>query len=411
MKKTVQYSLGVAGAAFVASLVGQVHLHAQPSTDAVSVGQNELGGVVISSKGAEAGVWVIAETTDLPTKFAKVVVTDDRGRYLIPELPRATYSVWVRGYGLVDSTKVRSAPGKALNLTAVVAPNAAAAAEYYPPIYWYSLLKIPPKSDFPGTGAKGNGIAEGMKSQHEWLNTVKTNGCMSCHALGTKATRAIPKDFAHFKTSTEAWGRRIASGQAMTNMITTTNRLGTERALATWADWTDRIAAGELPFAQPSRPQGIERNVVLTLWDWTRPKAYLHDLIGTDRRNPTINANGRFYGATENSTDWIPILDPVKHVATEALHPVRDPKTPSHRTDSLAASPFWGEEPIWDSQTSTHNPMMDEQGGHGSPRGSVRPTIRSSARRDRAIPRPRCSRSSGQRATSLCTIQKAGSSR
>jgi hypothetical protein len=362
VNKAGKYSLGAAAATLAALLATQVHLHAQPSADAVAVGQSELGGVVTSAKGPEAGVWVIAETTDLPTKFAKIVVTDERGRYLIPELPRATYSVWVRGYGLVDSTKVRSAPGKALNLTAVIAPSAAAAAEYYPAIYWYSLLRIPPKSDFPGTGARGNGIAEGMKSQHEWLNSVKTNGCMSCHALGTRATRTMPKDFAHFKTTTEAWGRRIASGQAMNNMINVTNRLGTERALSLWADWTDRIAAGELPFAQPSRPQGIERNVVLTLWDWTRPKAYLHDLIGTDRRNPTINANGRFYGATENSTDWIPVLDPVKHAATEVLHPVRDPKTPSHRTDSLAASPFWGEEPIWDSQTSTHNPMMDELG-------------------------------------------------
>ena len=66
--------------------------------------------------------------------------------------------------------------------------------------------------------------------------------------------------------------------------------------------------------------------------------------------------------STENSTDWIPILDPVRHTATEVQHPVRDPKTPSHRTDPLAASPYWGEEPIWDSQTSTHNPMMDELG-------------------------------------------------
>jgi hypothetical protein len=362
MKKANKYGLGLAAASFVALLAVQVQLHAQPSADAVAVGQSELGGVVTGPKGPEAGVWVIAETTDLPTKLAKIVVTDDRGRYLIPELPKATYSVWVRGYGLVDSAKVRSAPGKQLNLTAVIAPNAAAAAEYYPPIYWYSLLKIPPKSDFPGTGAKGNGIAEGMKSQAEWLNSVKTNGCMSCHSLGTKATRTIPKDFAHFKTTTEAWGRRIASGQAMTNMINVTNRLGTERALGLWADWTDRIAAGELPFAQPSRPQGIERNVVITLWDWHRSNAYLHDLIGTDRRKPTVNANGKFYGSAENSTDWVPILDPTKHVASEVLHPVRDPKTPSHRTDVMAASPYWGEEPIWDAMTSNHNPMMDEQG-------------------------------------------------
>src|SRR5271166_2962055 len=62
---------------------------------------NDIAGTVTSSKGPEAGVWVIAETTALPTKFAKIVVTDDRGRYLLPDLPKATYSIWVRGYGLV----------------------------------------------------------------------------------------------------------------------------------------------------------------------------------------------------------------------------------------------------------------------------------------------------------------------
>ena len=129
-----------------------------------------------------------------------------------------------------------------------------------------------------------------------------------------------------------------------------------------WADWTDRIAAGELPFAKPERPQGVERNVVLTLWDWSRPTAYLHDLIGTDRRKPTLNPNGKLYGSPEESTDYVPILDPVTHTATEVKHPVRDPKTPSSKDDPMAPSPYWGAEPIWDSQTSNHNPMMDEKG-------------------------------------------------
>jgi hypothetical protein len=304
---------------------------------------------------------VIAETSDLPTKFTRIVVTDGRGRYLMPDLPQATFSVWVRGYGLVDSPKVRTAPGKLLNLTAMEAPSAAAAAEYYPPIYWYSMLKIPAKWEFPGTGPKGNRIDPGIRTQAQWLNTVKTNGCMSCHALGTQGTRTIPKDFAHMK-STEAWARRITSGQAMTQMINATNRIGFERGIGLWADWTDRIATGELPFARPERPQGIERNVMLTLWEWSRPTAYMHDLISTDRRKPTVNAGGKLYGAPENSTDLWPVLDPLRHTATEVKHPVRDPKTPSHRTDPMAPSPYWGAEPIWDSQTSTHNQMMDEKG-------------------------------------------------
>ena len=120
------------------------------SVNTTSATSSDLSGTVTSTNGAEAGVWVIAETTDLPTKFSKTVVTDDRGRYLIPDLPRGNYSVWVRGYGLVDSPKVSvsAAPGRTLDLRATIAPSAAAAAEYYPTIYWYSMLNIPDKKEF-----------------------------------------------------------------------------------------------------------------------------------------------------------------------------------------------------------------------------------------------------------------------
>ena len=325
----------------------------QSAASGPRAGGSEIGGVVTSANGPEAGVWVIAETNDLPTKFTKIVVTDDRGRYLIPELPKANYSVWVRGYGLVDSPKVQAAPGKILDLTAVTAPSAAAAAQYYPAIYWYSMLKVPAKSEFP---------AGPVKTQPEWVNIIKTSGCMSCHALGTLGTRTMPKDFAHFKSSAEAWGRRIASGQAMTQMTTVLGRLDAPRALALWGDWTDRVAAGELPFAKPERPQGLERNIVLSLWDWSTPTGYMHDLISTDRRKPTVNAYGKLYGATEESTDYFPVLDPNTHTASQLKHPVRDPDTPSSRTAPMAPSPYWGSEPIWDSQTSIHNQMMDEKG-------------------------------------------------
>jgi hypothetical protein len=337
-------------------------LYAQQAIDNVRIGDADLGGVVTSAIGPEAGVWVIAETTDLPTKFAKIVVTDEQGRYIMPDLPNATYSVWVRGYGLVDSPKVQSAPGKLLNLQAVVAPNAAAAADYYPAIYWYAMLKIPDKSLFPGTGPNGNGMPEPLKSQAYWLATVKSLGCMSCHALGTVGTRTIRKELGEFTSPEEAWARRIRSGQAMTQMVNVAGRLDTKRALQLWGDWTDRIAAGELPFAKPSRPQGIERNVVLTLWDWSRPTAYLHDLIGTDRRHPRVNSHGKFYGSPEESTDDVPILDPATYTASEVKHPVRDPQTPSSKRNPMEPSPYWGAEPIWDSQTSNHNPMMDEKG-------------------------------------------------
>src|SRR5277367_2504799 len=131
----------------------------------ISIGAADIGGVVASAHGPEAGVWVIAETTDLPTKYAKIVVTDDQGRYVLPDLPKAKYKIWVRGYGLVDSPKVDTEPGKQLNLTAVPAPNDAAAAQYYPAIYWYSMLKIPGADQF---GGKGD-IPANVK-QFDWLN-------------------------------------------------------------------------------------------------------------------------------------------------------------------------------------------------------------------------------------------------
>src|SRR5881296_2430874 len=92
---------------------------AQQPPAAVQIDNDDIGGVVTGANGPEAGVWVIAETTELPTKYAKIVVTDDQGRYVIPDLPNANYQVWVRGYGLVDSPKVRAKPGQQLNLTAV----------------------------------------------------------------------------------------------------------------------------------------------------------------------------------------------------------------------------------------------------------------------------------------------------
>src|SRR5207302_5077160 len=319
--------------AIAAFLAGSpARLDAQQSA-AVSIGDTDLGGVVRGPNGPEAGVWVIAETTDFPTKMAKIVVTDDQGRYVLPDLPKANYDVWVRGYGLVDSPKVKSAPGKIVNLKAVVAPTPAAVAEYYPAIYWLSMLKIPDKSEFPGTGPKGNGMPEKLKSQDQWLAGIKTLGCMSCHQLGNHATRTIPKELGHFNSSLEAWQRRVLSGQASEIMLRNLNDLEPQRALALFADWTDRIAAGELPASKPSRPRGVERNVVITLWDWATPKAYLHDEIATDKRNPTVNANGLIHGPPEDSTDFCPMLDPVHNKASQVKMPVRDPQTPSSKTN------------------------------------------------------------------------------
>jgi hypothetical protein len=320
---------------------------------AVQIDRDDIGGVVTGPSGPEAGVWVIAETTDLPTTFAKIVVTDDQGRYVLPDLPNARYSVWVRGYGLVDSARMQASPGTTLDLRATAAPNAAAAAQYYPPIYWFSMLHVPAAHEFP---------LPKIKSQGEWLNIIKTGACQSCHALGTPGTRTISKALGEFPNAAEAWQRRIRSGQAQALMARDITRLDTQLALRLFGDWTDRIAGGELPFAKPDRPRGTERNVVITEWDWGSPTAYLHDEISTDPRNPRVNANGKIYGSPEDSSDFVPILDPKTNVASEVLHPVRDPKTPSTKTNPMAPSAYWGAEPIWDGRTLNHNPMMDEKG-------------------------------------------------
>src|SRR2546426_11944933 len=209
MTNRVLYSLIATSVILLASLSG---LNAQQSPgEAISIGSDDIGGVVTSTKGPEAGVWVIAETDGLPTKFVKIVVTDDGGRYVLPQLPKANYKVWVRGYGLVDSQPIQVTPGKVLNLKAMVATSPRAAAEYYPAIYWFSLLKVPDKNEFPGTGSKGNGIPETMKSQGQWLHLVKTDSCWACHQMGDKATREIPKSLGHFDSTTAAWSRRLLS--------------------------------------------------------------------------------------------------------------------------------------------------------------------------------------------------------
>jgi hypothetical protein len=325
----------------------------QPTHGETRVAADVIRGTVTSARGAEAGVWVVAETHDFQTRFAKIVVTDEAGRYLIPDLPKATYSIWVRGYGLADSSKIETTPGRSLNLTAIVAPDAATAAKTYPAAYWYAMMKIPEEPQVATLTGGRNG----------YLMWMKNMGCVGCHQLGNLATRTIPKSLGEFKSSQDAWLRRLQSGQAGVQMINLVQGTLAGIPLHYLADWTDRIAAGEVPSAQPARPSGIERNIVATVRDWSDGKAYLHDLSGTDRRNPTVNANGRLYGAPELSTDNFPVLDPLHNSASNYHASVRDADTPTTHDDPLLApSPYWGDERIWNSRAVAHNPMLDQSG-------------------------------------------------
>ena len=131
MRRTLLFSTLVSIAVAVSMVAGC----AQP---AVEVDPDDIGGRVTSESGPEAGVWVVAETTDLPTRFIRIVATDDEGLYLLPDLPEASYEIFVRGYGLVDSPRVTAAPGDHLDLIGIVAPDSAAAAEVYPAAWWLS---------------------------------------------------------------------------------------------------------------------------------------------------------------------------------------------------------------------------------------------------------------------------------
>ena len=248
-----------------------------------------------------------------------------------------------------------------VDLKPTLTPDAKTAAELYPANYWFALLNIPEKNEFPGTGPTGNGIAPTVKNQDMWIHLIKTDSCEACHQVGNKYTRTIPPQFANFDSPAKAWLRRVQSGQAYVTMIEGLVQLGPERATAQFADWTTRIANGELPPQAPPRPQGLERNVVITQWDWADPKSYLHDEISTDKRNPHINANGLIYGAPEESRDVIPVLDPVHNTTSTVKIPYRDPDTPG-QPKPIQPSTFWGDESIWDSHTSLHNPMFDEKG-------------------------------------------------
>ena len=321
----------------------------------IPVDADDVAGRVTSANGVEAGVWVIAETTDLPTKFVRTVVTDDQGRYLLPDLPDASYKIWVRGYGLIDSDKVETRPGKLIDLVASVAPDARAAAQYYPANYWHSMLRPPAASEFPGTGPDGNGIPPLLKTQQDWMSHMGEN-CLICHQIGNQATREVPNRAAH-DSAHAAWVERVM-GRGELTMVENTIRFGFDdtganHGLEMFAEWSERIAAGEVPRESPPRPTGIERNVVITLWDWAvDPEGtpqFVHDTIPTDKRNPTVNADGPVFGAAQwaGKAVW---LDPESHTIGEA-------KLPTKYTVASYSGPH-----VPPGSAQPHNPMLDQDG-------------------------------------------------
>src|SRR6267154_158230 len=300
-KRTNVSIIGMLAAVLMSSL-GWIAATESRSSAAGSV--DYIEGLVTSTKGPEAGVWVIAETTELPTKYAKIVVTDDQGRYALPELPTANYQIFVRGYGLVDSARVPAKPGQHVDLKAVGAPDGRAAAQVYPANYWLSLMEIP----------------KGDVSDKDLL--LETKACYSCHQVGDPVTREISKNLGAYTSSLDAWDHHVTVGPNGPGMTANFKRMGAQRKA--YADWTDRIAAGAYPKAPP-RPAGVERNLVISMWDWALPTSRRTDVAATDERTPTMNANGLVYGSIQSS-DIIAVLDPRENTTTQIKLPSNAPQ-------------------------------------------------------------------------------------
>ncbi len=355
--------MGIALAAFAAAVISVgVHGQAQTPTGIIT-------GVVQGASGPEAGVWVIAETKDLPTNFIKIVVTNDQGRFLLPELPSASYSVWVRGYGLVDSKPQVLKPGPTqVTLRVTPAKTPQEAAQVYPGNYWLSMLEPPAASEFPGTGPQGNGLGTGMLTQNHWINSLKSD-CNFCHQLGNKLTRSVDhvlKAKPELKTHAEAWEWRLGTGVRGTSMYGVLGSQGQTRSLKVYADWTERIAKGEVPPA-PSRPTGIERNLVLTLWDVGDDHSFMHDLVSTDKNRPTVNPNGPIYAVSAGHGSLV-VLDPKTNSADELEIPTRAARAdvPSRFPKPNRPSLWWGDTHLWANPpynpADPHNPMLDSKG-------------------------------------------------
>jgi hypothetical protein len=338
---------------------------------ALQTPQQALGyiqGTVRSTAGVEAGVWVIAETKDLPTGLIKSVVTDDQGRYVLPEMPAANYRVWVRGYGLVDSTPITARPSTAnnapaVNLTAVVAKNDVEAARVYPGDYWMQMLEPPPASAFP------LGATTSQASLDGWMHAFKSN-CNFCHQIGNPITRTLDHVFKakpELKTSQEAWNHRLQAGIRGTQMNSAASGLNRDYALKMFADWTDRIAKGETPKVKPPRPTGIERNVVVTQWDWGTDHSFMHDQVTTSKQNPSINGGGKVWAVSAGHGTLV-MLDPKTSETSELEIPTRQERSqigsrfPAPNPPSL----WWGDARLWNGPTygpsDPHNPMMDSKG-------------------------------------------------
>ena len=321
----------IARASLWVLLVGGAVQGQQPATQ---LDNAAIAGTVVNGASGrpEAGVWVIAETKSLPTPFRKIVVTDDQGRFLVPELPAASYELWVRGYGLKDSTRTKAERGAQVKLQAADAATPREAARIYPASEWASLIRPPAQETLPAE----------YKTQEQWLAGLR--GCNQCHQLGMPTSRIL--------TRPEQWDALFRLNNGMNSAA---DRLGRQALIKALVDWTTRIGAGEVPKAPP-RPAGIERNFVITQWDWAAPDSFIHDNVSTDKRNPTMYAYGNVYGADRTGGGRLWVLDPLEHTVKMLLVQPRVTRGFDRSID------YYHDRETGTWMASPHNPMLDEQG-------------------------------------------------
>ena len=350
--KASSLRLAVAGgAAMCASAILAVVVTAQAPPQAGGRGpQGFIGGVVESSQGPEAGVWVIAETTELPTKLIRRSWSrDDQGRFVLPELPKASYNVWVRGYGLADSTPVKAAPGGSGSTSLALKAVRAGSSRRRPqrstrPTTGIRFSKCPARTSSRGRALMATASRTTFASQAQFVDQLK-QGCQLCHQLGNRLTRGSGTcRSSGFKDTASSVGPpasdRAAGWRDGQSMAT---RMGRKAVLNMYAKWTDAIAAGAVPEAPP-RPKGVERNVVVTLWDWGTPTSYMHDEIDDCQGKADAQRQRARVHRRRGARQAASCVDPAgDHRASDIAIPTRDdPKAmrsrfPQQRAAAVAA--------------------------------------------------------------------------
>ena len=232
----------------------------------IPIDNDDIGGVVTSAKGPEAGVWVIAETNDLPTRFARMVVTDDQGRYVIPESAQSQLrhlGARLRIGGFTESEKRSRQASQPQSGGGAKRSRGSA-------ILSGNLLVFHARRFLKPDEFGGKGEIPAKLTQTEWLNTMKNNGCIGCHQLGQLSTRTFPKSVPH---PIGTWGRPKNRGSAASSPVNPASKCSTL--------WSSKWAARRFaisPTGRTGSPRASYRRQNLSGPQGSRAQYCRHDL-------------------------------------------------------------------------------------------------------------------------------------